>query len=353
MSECGTTQRGLRADRALASARGRPNTARAARVSSQASTGRLVSTNTSARSTEASSSLVPIHGSHSGLALATIVRSAACRSTRRGYGGAQSTRRRRRPRPGRGRRSPASRRPRAHRPGSPATRSRGRREPDRQRRVEPAQPVPHVAADECGGRPYGEDVADRVVLTLVDLAVLEPGLATAGDVERDAHLAQVHPASQASTFGPSTVADGMSSATASSASSAPARARRRRAAARPTPPCRRRHARSASRRPGPDPPGPPQPNPAVRGAPRTDSSPRPARRITGDSSTLPVSTATTRCGGRVWFCTAVSTSGSHRAPSWLTRTAVTWCRGRATRGERGGMGDVKCRGGRGDAARSP
>ena len=38
---------------------------------------------------------------------------------------------------------------------------------------------------------------------------------------------------------------------------------------------------------------------------------------------LPVSTATTREGGRVWAATASSTAGSQRAPSWLTRSAVT------------------------------
>src|SRR5579883_2522154 len=35
----------------------------------------------------------------------------------------------------------------------------------------------------------------------------------------------------------------------------------------------------------------------------------------------------TRWTGRCWFSSASSTSGSHRAPSWLTRTAVTtWWR---------------------------
>src|SRR3954468_24742737 len=59
------------------------------------------------------------------------------------------------------------------------------------------------------------------------------------------------------------------------------------------------------------------------GATSTDSGPSRSRSSRGLSSELSVSRATTRSGGRVCAASASSTAGSHREPSWLTRTAVT------------------------------
>ena len=61
----------------------------------------------------------------------------------------------------------------------------------RQLRVEPAEALPHVAADEHAGAADGEHRPDVVVLALVLLARLEPGLAAAGPGDRHADLEQL------------------------------------------------------------------------------------------------------------------------------------------------------------------
>jgi hypothetical protein len=62
----------------------------------------------------------------------------------------------------------------------------------RQQRVEPAQLVPHVPADEHAGRADREHPAVAVVLALVDLARLDAGQPAPGPVHREPGLAQ-HP----------------------------------------------------------------------------------------------------------------------------------------------------------------
>ena len=62
----------------------------------------------------------------------------------------------------------------------------------RQQRVEPAQLVPHVPADEHAGRADREHPAVAVVLALVDLARLDAGQPSPGQVDGETSLAQ-HP----------------------------------------------------------------------------------------------------------------------------------------------------------------
>ncbi|CAB4915137.1 unannotated protein [freshwater metagenome] len=66
------------------------------------------------------------------------------------------------------------------------------------------------------------------------------------------------------------------------------------------------------------------PNPASRSTTITRSEPRDRRSRFGLSSPEPVSTPTTASACRVWLDKVVSTAGSHVAPSWETKTVVTW-----------------------------
>ena len=59
-----------------------------------------------------------------------------------------------------------------------------------QRRVEPAQPFPHVAADQHARAGDGQDLAGAVVLTVVELTLFQTGLAAAGPVDGDTDLDQ-------------------------------------------------------------------------------------------------------------------------------------------------------------------
>ena len=66
----------------------------------------------------------------------------------------------------------------------------------RQVAVEPANLVPHIAADQHAGRAHRQHRPVAVVLALVDLARLDPAEATPGAVGGDARLAQHAPVGQ-------------------------------------------------------------------------------------------------------------------------------------------------------------
>ena len=136
---------------------------------------------------------------------------------------------------------------------------------------------------------------------------------------------------QSMTLGPSTAADRPRSRRGAAAPARPGRARSRRAAATATRPARCRQPRPEAHRDGRrcgavTRAGDRRAVAGARGPCRTrpcwpsrSASTAPLR------SRLPVSTATTRCTGRVWPSRASMTCGSHAAPSWATMTAVTTC----------------------------
>ncbi len=69
------------------------------------------------------------------------------------------------------------------------------------------------------------------------------------------------------------------------------------------------------------------PKPERRARCSTRSAPRASVTSRAESSALPVSAATACCTGRSWPSSPARASGSQRAPSCETRTAVTTCRG--------------------------
>ena len=73
---------------------------------------------------------------------------------------------------------------------------------ERQRRVEAAEPLPHVAPDEHACRAHGEHGPLVVVLALVDLARVDAGDAAARAVDGDAHLADGPPVLAVEHLGP-------------------------------------------------------------------------------------------------------------------------------------------------------
>ena len=75
-------------------------------------------------------------------------------------------------------------------------------------RVEAADLIPHIPADQHPGAAHGQHVAVPVVLALVDLAWLDAGDPAPGPVDGDPGLEQhVRRSAQSMTFGPSTAAD--------------------------------------------------------------------------------------------------------------------------------------------------